>query len=93
MDKLADWPKVLYGFKDMLEKCTRSVKLVSTQHQDTAPLRLLRFISRNASTKSYTAIESNFLYAAMHLACMQELRFSMDTCPDLPDNLEALIDT
>ena len=26
----------------------------------------------------------------MHIACMKELRFPSDTCPDLPDNLDAL---
>ena len=57
----------------------------------TAPLGLLRMISRNQKQKKYDAVESNFLYAAMHIACMKDLRFSVDTCPDLPDNIDALL--
>jgi len=95
MDKLADWPGVLRDFKKLLMKSTKVMPIspsVDPQDRDGA-IRLLRFIGRNTTTRSYTAIESNFLYAAMHLACMKDLCFSSETCPDLPDNLESLIAT
>ena len=42
------------------------------------------------NTSKYTSLEANFLFAAMHLACMKEFGFK-DTCPDLPDNLDGLV--
>jgi len=90
MDKLADWPAVMCQFQKMLKKSRKTVQ-VSTPRDQSAPLRLLRLIACNNNTRSYNAIEANFLYAAMHIACMKELRFSVETCPDLPENLNGLV--
>jgi hypothetical protein len=92
MDKLENWPKVLDQFRTTLEKSKKTTQFMSNPTQDRCgPLRLLRLIARNNTTKNYTAIEANFLYAAMHIACMNELRFQNELCPDLPDNLDSLL--
>jgi hypothetical protein len=89
LDKLANWPKVLVEFRDMLKMSQRTVE-VAPPHLST-PFRLLRLILSNNTTQRYTAIEANFLYAAMHIACMMELGFHIGTCPDLPENLDGLV--
>jgi hypothetical protein len=92
MDKLENWPKVLDQFRTTLEKSKKTTQFMSNPTQDRCgPFRLLRLIARNNTTKNYTAIEANFLYAAMHIACMNELRFQNELCPDLPDNLDSLL--
>jgi len=91
MDKLANWPSVLNQFKDMLTKSSKPVEF--TPDERSTPFRLLRHIARNNMAKNYTAIESNFLFAAMHLACMKEFQFQRDTCPDLPENLDITVRT
>jgi hypothetical protein len=89
MDKMANWPQVLQGFKDVLKK---SQKTVQVPPEDlSTPFRLLRLIARNNTSKNYNATEANFLYAAMHIACMKELRFQSGACPDLPENLDGLV--
>ena len=92
MDKLANWPAVLGHFQKTLVK-SKKTTFASTPQGRSAPFRLLRLIARNNTTKNYTAIEANFLYAAMHIACMKELRFPADICPDLPENLNVLVRT
>lgn len=90
MDKLGDWPAVLEQFKKTVAKSKKTFHLSATPQDRSAPFRLLGLIARNNTTQSYTAIEANFLYAAMHIACMKELRFQKEACPDLPENLDAL---
>lgn len=46
--------------------------------------RLLRLISNNEWSKSYSNIEGNFLIAAMHISCMREFPFP-DSYPDIPE--------
>jgi hypothetical protein len=89
MDKLANWPAVLEQFRTTVTKSKKTVQL--TPQDKYGPFNLLRLIARNNTTKIYTAIEANFLYTAMHIACMKELRFPNEVCPDLPDNLDSLL--
>jgi len=89
MDKLANWPSMLTQFRDVLNTSKRTFQL-PPQTLPT-PFRLLRLIARNNTSRNYNAIEANFLYAAMHLACMKELHFQRDTCPDLPESIDALV--
>jgi hypothetical protein len=91
LDKLANWPLVLEQFQKTLKKANKTVEFTSSTEDRSSPFRLLRLIARNSTTRNYTALESNFLFAAMHIACMQELRFPNTVCPDLPENLDALI--
>ena len=78
MDKLGDWPAVLLDFKKMLPK---SNNIPTPPSGDaSAPLRLFRMIIQNNSTRNYSAVEANFLYAAVHIAFMNELTFSNDAC-------------
>jgi hypothetical protein len=93
MDKLANWPTVLEEFRKTLAKSKKTVQFASTPRHQCTPFHLLRLIARNNTTKNYTAIEVNFLYAAMHIACMKELHFAVDKCPDLPEKLDGLIRT
>ena len=65
--------------------------VILTCPDSTGPLRLVRMIERNNVTRGYTAVEANFLFAAMHLACMKDLNFSCEVCPDLPDPNDILI--
>jgi hypothetical protein len=85
-----DWPKVLQNFKKTITKVQSSSQ---SSEDRTSPLRLLRLIVRNNSRNKLSHMEANFLYAALHLACMKDLRFPEDTCPDLPENVEALART
>jgi hypothetical protein len=89
MEKMANWSAVMKQFRAML---TRSKKTAEVTLQDWyGPFRLLRLIARNNTNKLYNAIEANFLYAAMHIACMKELHFPNEVCPDFPDNLDSLL--
>jgi len=73
----------------MLKNARRPVEVAPPDLS--TPFRLLRLIVRNNTTQRYTAVESNFLYAAMHIACMKELHFHSETCPDLPESSEVLV--
>ncbi len=88
-DKLAHWPVVLEQFWTTIIKLKKMVQLTPQDKYD--PFNLLRLIAHDNTTKIYTAIESNFLYTAMHIACMKELCFSNEVCPDLPNNLDSLL--
>jgi hypothetical protein len=89
MDKMADWPAALTQFRNVLDKSTKPVHPPSLDLS--TPFRLLRLIERNQTNKNYNSIEANFLYAALHMACMKELTFQGNTCPDLPESLDSLI--
>jgi len=91
LDKLANWPAVLDQFRKTLLKSQKTVEFTSPSEDHSRAFQLLRLITRNHTTKNYTAIEANFLFAAMHIACMQEIHFPKAVCPDLPDNLESLV--
>jgi hypothetical protein len=91
IDKMANWPGVLDIFQKTVSVSQKPSDL-SMEH-NSSPFRLLRLIERNNTNKNYNAIESNFLYAALHIACMKELRFTTGTCPDLPDDLDGLART
>ena len=91
IDKMANWPEVLDIFQKTVSVSQKPSDL-SMEH-NSSPFRLLRLIERNNTNKNYNAIESNFLYAALHIACMKELRFTRGTCPDLPDDLDGLART
>ena len=89
MDKLTSWPSVLEQFRTTVMKSKKTVQVL--QEERSGLFHLLRLIARNNTTKVYNAIEANFLYAAMHIACMKELRFANDACPDLPDSFDSLL--
>jgi hypothetical protein len=91
MDKLTCWPSVLDQFRTTVMKSKKPVPVM--QEERSGLSHLLRLIARNHSTKHYNAIEANFLYAAMHIACMKELRFANNVCPDLPENFDSLVRT
>lgn len=91
MDKLSNWPQVLFNFRKMLSNAKKTVPFSSRPQDRSATCRLLRLIVRNSNTKRYTSIEANFLFAAMHLACMRDLRLSKDACPDLPENFSSFV--
>jgi len=59
-----------------------------SNERGSAPLRLMRLISKNEWSKVYSKIEGNFLMAALHVACMKEIEFGRDSYPDIPENLE-----
>ena len=92
MDKLADWPNILMGFRKVMDKVKVPPTNVMLGESRSAAFRLLRMISRNQWSKNYAKIEGNFLIAAMHIACMKELEFSQDSYPDLPEDLEITVD-
>jgi hypothetical protein len=93
MDKLANWPAALRQFQTTIANSGKSVQISSTLQGLSASSRLLRLIARNNRNQKYTAIEANFLYAATHIACMKELHFQNDVCPDLPEDLGDLVRT
>lgn len=93
IDKLASWPNVLFNFRNILSKATKRVSLLPEPQDRSAAYRLLRLIARNNNTKSYASIEANLLFAAMHIACMKDLSFPDDVCPDLPDDVSCLVRT
>jgi hypothetical protein len=89
MEKMANWPQALQEFKKTVDKA--KAKNISNISPDrSSPFRLLRLIGRNNNNRNFSAIESNFLHAAFHIACMKELNFEKDECPDLTDELDAL---
>lgn len=57
-----------------------------------ATIRLLKLISRNEWSKTYSNIEGNFLIAAMHVACMREFPFGRDLYPDIPDRFDSMME-
>ena len=87
MDKLANWPAVLGQFQKTVTKANKPPQFSPDR---ASPFRLLHLIARNNSNKNYSAIEANFLFAALHIACMKDLCLAIDACPDLPDTLDAL---
>jgi hypothetical protein len=92
MNQLADWPAVLIDFQKIMKKSTTLQNNSATPGNGSPPVRLWRMISRNKSTRNYGAIEANFLYAAMHLACMNVLKFPKEACPDIPDRIDNIIE-
>lgn len=90
LDKLANWPSILTQFQKSMQKSNKTVTYTAAPEYRT-PFLLLRLIARNNTTRNYTSVESNFLYAAMHIACMRDLQFPKEVCPDLPDKLDSLI--
>jgi hypothetical protein len=91
LDKLASWPNVLFNFQNVLTKAQKRVSLSPQPHDRSAAYQLLRLVARNTNTKNYASIEANFLFAAMHIACMKDLSFPNDACPDLPDDFSSLV--
>lgn len=90
MDRLADWPTLMQQFQKTLAKSGGDAQASSDRHSS-APLTLLRMIVRNQHDKSSNAIQSNFLYAAMHIACMNDGCSPSESCPDLPGDLNSLV--
>lgn len=88
---MAEWPEVLKLFEKTMKSSQKTA--IVCPERTSSPFRLLHLIARNNTNKNYNAIESNFLYAALHIACMKELRFPKESCPDLPDDLDALART
>ena len=89
-DRLENWPQILFDFKKSLDKSRQLPAAFTSVQQGSGPLRLLQMMERNHSTRAYSAVESNFLFAAMHLACMQDFKFPHEICPDLLDANDSL---
>jgi len=53
--------------------------------------RLLRLISNNEWTKSFSNIKGNFLITVMHISCMKEFPFGVDSYPDIPERFESMV--
>ncbi len=92
MNKLANWPDLLFDFRKCFEKSAVTSTISDNPSMESAPLRLLRMISHTRATAKYASVESNFLFAAMHVACMKELPFLPDVLPDLPDKYDKFLD-
>lgn len=88
MDKLGDWPKVLLDFRKMARSATKPTEPLLVGNAKN-PIRLLHMITRNEVTRNYSKVEANFLHAAMHVACMNDLTFTRESYPDLPDKVVA----
>jgi hypothetical protein len=86
MNKLGDWPRVLLDFRKLARKATTSTKPLLIGNTKNA-MRLLHTIARNGVLNNYSKVEANFLHAAMHVACMNDLTFTREAYPDLPDKL------
>jgi hypothetical protein len=86
MDRLADWPNLLLSFRKMLGSLTIPCENPAGTGSRSAPIRLLRMIQRNESSKKYSKVEANFLYASLHIACMKEIAFPPEAYPDLPEH-------
>jgi hypothetical protein len=82
---------ILDQFQATVMKSKKTAQFSLTPHDRSGSFCLLHLIAHNNTTKNYTAIEANFLYAAMHITCMKDLHFQNEICPDLPDNLDALL--
>ena len=87
---MANWPLVLTQFCKTIQKSTKTV-MFDEVPQERTPFQLLCLIAHNNTTRNYTSVESNFLYPAMHIACMWDLHFPKEVCPDLPDKSDSLI--
>lgn len=91
MSRLQNWPALLTNFQSVMQTVTPPANDRLTIGSKSATLRLLHLITSNEFKKSYLNVEGNFLIAAMHIACMRELRLSnLDSYPDIPERLELL---
>ena len=91
-NRLENWPTMLTNFHMLMQKVVVPAKNRFSEESDSATLRLLKLISCNEWSKSYSNIEGNFLIAAMHVACMREFPFSQDSFPDIPDRFDSMVD-
>lgn len=89
MDKLEDWPRILLDFRKMAKKATMPAGKPLIVGVAQAPIRLLHMIAQNEISKDYCKVKGNFLHAAMHIACMNDLAFTRESYPDIPDKVEA----
>jgi len=89
--KLHDWRTALINFYNLLHKVDIPDGSLLEDKSGSSTLRLLRLISHNEWTKSYSNIEGNFLIAAMHISCMRELSCSENSYPDIPDVFDAMV--
>jgi len=51
----------------------------------------MRLLATNVARSATTAMECNFIVAAMHIACLTTSPHKEDAVPDLPDSPEALV--
>ncbi len=90
MDRLVDWFGHLLAAKKVLSKSPLAVAGQAAKEPESSIFRILRMIMRCQALLKYAAIKSNFLHAAMHLACMIECSFPAGMPPDLPCSIDQL---
>jgi hypothetical protein len=84
MEKLKDWPKVLFEFRRLMGKAPNSTEVLG---KGSKYLALVRMKSQNTQRQAYIAMADNFLQAALHLFCVKMVQFPEGEIPDLPPDL------
>jgi hypothetical protein len=82
---------VLTNFRILMQKVSVPVQNPLSDDGSSSTFRLLRLISNNEWSKSFSNIEGNFLIAAMHISCMKEFPFREDSYPDIPERFESMV--
>jgi hypothetical protein len=85
MEKLVDWPKILFDFREMVRKVDLPATNRHVPRYGSTTFRLLRMVAHNEWTRVLGNVEGNVLVAALHIACMKELDFTRDSFPDIPE--------
>lgn len=90
MECLHDWPGLLLKLRKIAFRLNDAMML---DHSTVATpaLRLMRHLATNVARSAATAIECNFIVAALHVACLTTSPYDEDVVPDLPENHEALV--
>ena len=90
MECLHNWPGLLLRLRKAMSRSNDTRPLDSPQ-SPTPSLRLMRLLATNVARSATTAMECNFIVAAMHIACLTTSPHKEDAVPDLPDSPEALV--
>ena len=91
MSKLHHWPTLLTNFHMLMQKVAVPASNPFSDESSSSTFRLLHLISNNEWTKSFSNIEGNFLIATMHVSCMKEFPFGVDSYPDIPERFESMV--
>jgi len=81
------------NFHMLMQKVAVPAQNPFSDESTSSTFRLLRLISKNEWSKSFSNVEGNFLIAAMHISCMREFPFSQDSYPDIPERFESMAAT
>ena len=89
MECLHDWPGQLLKLRKVAFR-SKDVTMLGPSTA-TPALKLMHHLATNVARSAATAIECNFIVAAMHIACLTSSPYSEDSVPELPENHEALV--